>query len=214
MTGFTHTEKVHSGEFIVSEQPHSRDNVIVTGAAALVAGTVMGRVTAPVVTEAAGNTGDGDAEGMAVALGANYQPGTYVLTCTAEDANAGTFEVRAPDGTDLGDATVAVEFSTGGHLTFTIPDGAEDWDIGDVITIEIGNGLMAAFDEDNTDGSQVAVGILFDAVDPSAGDVPGVLLARACEVSGELLTWPASGTTAAEKQTAIQALAARQIIVR
>lgn len=214
MTGFTYTEKVHGGEFIVSEQPHSRDNVTVTGAAALVAGQVLGRVTTPVVAAAAGNTGDGNVAGMTVTPGASYQPGTYVCTCTAEAPNAGTFEVRAPDGTDLGDATVAVAFSTGGHLTFTIPDGAEDWNIGDAFTIAIGQGLMAAFDEDNSNGSQIAVGILLDAVDPTGGDVAAVMLARDCEVSGELLTWPASGTTGAEKLTAIAALATRGIIVR
>lgn len=211
---FTYTEKVHSGEFILSEQPHSRDNVVVTGAAALVAGRVLGRVTTPVVAVDAGNTGNGAAANMTVTLGANYQPGVYVLTCTAEASNAGTFAVKAPDGSAVGNATVASAFSTGSHMTFTIPDGSEDWDIGDIITITVGQGLMAAFDEDNTDGSQIAVGVLLDAVDPSAGDVAAVMLARDCEVAGSMLTWPSSGTTLAEKQTAIQALAVRGIIVR
>jgi hypothetical protein len=214
MTGLTYTQKSRPGEFIVSESIRARDNVTVTGAAAMVPGQVLGRVATPVVVAAAANTGDGDAAGMTVALGANYQPGTYVLTCTAEEANKGTFAVRAPDGSAVGNATVATEFSTGGHLTFTIPDGAEDWDIGDVITIAIGQGLLTAHDEDSTDGSQIAVGVLLDAVDPTGGDVAAVMLARDCEVSGELLTWPASGTTAAEKQTAIQALAVRGIVVR
>lgn len=211
-TQFVETTK--PAECVVSEQPHSRDNVIVTGAAAVPTGRVLGRVTTPVVAADAGNTGDGDAAGMTVTLGASYQPGVYVLTCTAEAANAGTFEVRAPDGTDLGDATVAVAFSTGGHLTFTIPDGTEDWNIGDVITITVGQGLMAAWDEDNTDGSQVAVGVLVEGVDPTGGDVAAVMIARAAEVAGALLVWPASGTTDAEKQAAIAALAARHIIVR
>lgn len=211
----TYTEKVHPEEFLLSEAQgnRSRDNVILTGSAALVAGEVLGRKTTPVVAEDAANTGDGDAEGMTVTLGANYQVGTYVLTCTAESADAGTFEVLAPDGTDLGDATVAVEFSTGGHLTFTIPDGATDWATGDKITITVGEGLLAAYDQDGSDGTQVAVAINNAAADPSSGDVSGVATVRAAEVADGLLTWP-SDIDADEKIAARAALATRGIVVR
>lgn len=63
------------------------------------------------------------------------------------------------------------------------------------------------------DGSEAAAGVLFDAVDASTADQPGVNIARLAEVNDAELTWPA-GITAPEKAAAIAELAALNIIVR
>lgn len=70
-----------------------------------------------------------------------------------------------------------------------------------------------AYDDDNADGSQTAAGILYEAVDASAGDKKGVIVARHAEVDTSLLTFV--GTNDAGDITAGKAdLAALQIILR
>jgi hypothetical protein len=96
-------------------------------------------------------------------------PGTYTLTCTAESADAGTFSVLDPNGIYLADATVGVAYS--GPISFTIADGAEDFDIGDTFTIAVteGAGKVTAF----TTGSRPYT-VMQEDVDASAGDVDGL----------------------------------------
>lgn len=64
-----------------------------------------------------------------------------------------------------------------------------------------------------SDGSEVAVAILFRAVDASAETKTGVVNARLTAVRASSLVWP-SGITDAEKITAINQLNASHIIVR
>jgi hypothetical protein len=63
------------------------------------------------------------------------------------------------------------------------------------------------------DGSEVAAGILYDAVDASAADAEGVVIIRLAEVNAAELVWPA-GITAGQKTTALGQLAAVNIIAR
>jgi hypothetical protein len=64
-----------------------------------------------------------------------------------------------------------------------------------------------------TDGSENAVGVLFDAADATAEDKRVVLLGRDFEADGALLSWPA-GIAAPDKAEAVAALAALGIVVR
>jgi hypothetical protein len=63
------------------------------------------------------------------------------------------------------------------------------------------------------DGSETAVGAIFDAVDATAEDKRVVLLGRDFEADGALLSWPA-GITDPDKAEAVAALAALGIVVR
>jgi hypothetical protein len=64
-----------------------------------------------------------------------------------------------------------------------------------------------------SDGSQNAMGILFEDTDATAEDKRVVVLARDFEADGQVLTWPA-GITANQKTSAIAALLALGIVVR
>ena len=63
------------------------------------------------------------------------------------------------------------------------------------------------------DGSEVAAGILYDAVDASAADTEGVAIVRLAEVNAAEFVWPAS-ITGGQKTTALGQLASLNIIAR
>lgn len=63
------------------------------------------------------------------------------------------------------------------------------------------------------DGSQNAAGILYGAVNASAADAKGVVIARDAEVNAGEIAWPA-GISAPNKTTALAALAALGIVMR
>lgn len=67
------------------------------------------------------------------------------------------------------------------------------------------SGKYVGFDEDAVDGSQTAAGILYAAVDATAGDAAGVIINTDAEIITDALTWDA-GTTAGEKLTALATL--------
>lgn len=75
------------------------------------------------------------------------------------------------------------------------------------------SGKYTAYDDDNSDGSQTAAGILYEAVDASSADMAGVIIARHAEVDTTLLVF--AGTNDASDITAGKAdLAALDIILR
>ncbi len=100
-------------------------------------------------TGTAGGSNVGDGTCTVVAAIAGGQPlaiGTYTLTCTAEVTNGGTFSLTNPGGVVMADALImtagaaaATVFNVG-NLTFTITDGAEDFDTGDLFTIAVSAG--------------------------------------------------------------------------
>ena len=140
----------------------SREDVVVAGGAAHGVGTVLGKITKSVPTSGTKddeNTGNGTCTD--VTGGAKTQIGTYVLTCIVAAENAGTFEVKAPDGTRLPDATVAVAYENE-QINFTLNDGATDFAVGDVFTIAVaaGSGKVDQIDFTKVDGLQDAYGIL------------------------------------------------------
>lgn len=213
----TFTEPNNLKDFLVweEERGYSRAEVTFLSGETISLAEVVGEIALSCPTTGtadAGNTGDGTC--ASVAAGAKAKPGIYTLTCTAESANAGTFSVKDPDGYALADATVAVAY-TNDHINFTLADGAEDFDIGDIFTIEItaGSGKYVEVDASAVDGSQNAAGIAIADYDASAADLVGVIIARDAIITTSNLVWP-SGATDAQKTAWLDDLAENGIIVR
>jgi len=208
----TLTEGTHAGEYIVSESngTRSREAGFLASGNDLSACTVLGQVTTASAATAGSNTGDGTSS--APTVGTEAINGTYVLTCTAEDTDAGTFSVVTPLGTALADLTVGVAYVSS-HINLTISDGAEDFDIGDTFTVDVIFSEYGEFNAGASDGTEVAAAILFDAVDASSAEQKCVVTKRDSEVRASDLIWK-TGTTEAQKQVAIASLAAIGIILR
>lgn len=133
------------------------------------AGTILARPTAVEVvdedvdvTPDGGNTGDGTVTAIVVST-VEAVVGEYTLSCTAEAANGGTFELRDPDGTlvdtlvmDAGAGASTVFVAAG--LQITITDGDEDFDEGDTFTLEVTTSgtsrsdVLVPFDPDGSNG--------------------------------------------------------------
>jgi hypothetical protein len=197
---------VRAGGFMVSEAAHfrAREKAVVLSGQNLKAGHVLGSVLVSATASSAarsGNTGNGVMG--AVTPGNGAVRGQYTLTVIEPAANAGTFEVADPRGNVVGTGTVGVAYSAGG-LAFTLADGATDFVAGDGFTITVVDGTLKVkeYNPSNTDGSQRVYGILWDAVDASAADVPGAAVVRACEINQEELTW-FSGATSGQKTAAL-----------
>jgi hypothetical protein len=84
---------------------------------------------------------------------------------------------------------------------------------GAVVGIIIASGKVTQLAPAAVDGSQNAAGVLAFAVDASAADKAGVMIARHAICSDKKLVWPA-GITGGQKTTAIAQLKALGILVR
>ena len=214
------SEPNNLGDVLKHEAPQliSREAITVLAgsgsARALAIGEVVGKRTksSPTVTPDGDNAGDGAAG--AVTLGAKAEVGTYLLTCIAAAANAGTFQVLTPRGYQLPDLTVAAAYA-GDHLNITIADGAADFIVGDMFTIDVsGDGKVVAMDLTGVDGSQEAIGIIATAVTaPDGTDAEGLAIVRNAILADHAIVWP-SGITAQQKTDATAALEARGILIR
>lgn len=161
-------DDIFAGDFPVISQAITLE----ANSGALLRGTVLGlKLTGAVAAKLSGG-GNGNVAAASVTLGREAMAGVYRLTCTAEDTDAGTFKVQAPDGRRLADLTVASAYSST-HISLTVPDGTTDWAEGDVITVTV-TGKAVPYDPDATDGSEKAVLILADDIDVGAGDVQAV----------------------------------------
>lgn len=211
----TLTETRHAGGFMISESPGTRSRDVGTMTVEnLKAGTVLGRITKGAASAVAGsNTGNG-AMG-AITVGADAVPGAYLLRITAAATNAGTFQLRDPDGDVVGLGTVAAAFS-GGGLSFTLADGGTDFVVGDTFTITVaaGSGKYRAYDPTATNGLEDAVAILWGDADASAADVVATIVTRDAEFTKADLVWGAAVTTDPHKATAYAALAVAGLIGR
>jgi len=208
------TEPTHPGEFIISEanDDYSREAITVLSGENLVAGAVVGAVntgTAAAVADA-GNTGNGSMS--AITVTGSAQAGDYRLTFLDPTVDAGVFVIEDPAGNSIGTVTLPVPF-TGGGLSFTLADGATDFVAGDAFTlaVTVSATKYREYDPANSDGSGVAAGVLFDAVNASAADAPGVMIARDAEVTG--LQW-FTGATTSQKAAGEADLKAVGIIAR
>lgn len=197
------------------ENLYSREKVTVLSGENLAILAVIGKITNSTPTTGTadgGNTGDGTM--ASVTAGDQVQLGTYTMTCIAAAANSGTFAVTAPDGTALPDATVAVAYANE-QINFTIADGANDYIVGDIFTVEVaaGSGKVVEVEAAAVDGSQTAYGFLTAAVDASSADTSGAAVIRDAIIVSTDLVWP-TGATAGQKTAWLADLAAAGIVVR
>jgi hypothetical protein len=84
---------------------------------------------------------------------------------------------------------------------------------GTVVGVITASGKVTQLAPAANDGSENAAGVLLNAVDATAGDQPGVIVARHAICSDKGLTWPAS-ITAPQKAAAISQLKTLGILVR
>lgn len=86
--------------------------------------------------------------------------------------------------------------------------------LGAVVGVVTASAKVKAVDPSATDGTQVAAGVLIQAVDANLADRDdGLMVARHAIVADHALAWPA-GITVAEKQAAIAQLKILGILVR
>lgn len=169
--------------------------------------------SAAAATAWATNTGTGTMGAITVSTGVKV--GTYKLAIIEPGSNVGTFLVTDPDGLIVGRGVVASAFSAGG-LAFTLADGtAQDFISGDGfdIVIATGSGEYVAYDDDNTDGSDIASGILLDGVNATSAAQDAVAIVRLAEVASSRLVW-ASTNDATDKANGLADLALNNILAR
>lgn len=212
---------LRTAHYIVSEANGylSREQItILSGAGVLKAGAVLGKITYGAATTAAksgGNTGNGTITmDVTTPILAGARAGIYTARCITAAANGGTFRVEDPDGNVMGDVAVAATFAD--DIKFVIADGSTDFIVGDGfdITIAAGSGKYVAFDPAGVDGRQNARAILFEGCDATSADVRRVVTARSTEVEAAALQWGAGVTTDPQKNAALAALAAFNIVAR
>ncbi len=194
----TYTEAYHTGEIILSEAPGtlSREAItVVSGAGALAAGTVLGKITKGAATAALVVGGTGGGTFSAVALGAGALPGVYQLIATA----ATKFNLEDPNGVLLGVVTLGVESTLGG-LTFTFTAAGAGHVAGDraTITVAAGSGKYTAYDDALLNGAEVAAAILLEAIDATSGDITCSALVRLAEIKKDILQWHADADATAK----------------
>jgi hypothetical protein len=208
-------EGQHKAEFIVTEANGSlsRENATIVSGQSLQPGHILGKVTVGTASGAAvsGNTGNGTI--TTVSAGDTAKAGIYQIICIEPGTNLGTFSVENPNGVVVGRAIVGAAFA--GEVNFTINDGATDFVAGDRFTVTVaeGSGKYKEYNPANTDGSQVASAILIDFADATAGDCPGVVIARHAEVNKAELIW-FTGANDAQKEAGLTELRLYDIIAR
>lgn len=187
------------------------------------AGTMTLGDTFTVVVTAAGTPvvigGTGTGTMSAITLGPDAQNGDYQVVLKAVVANGGDFDVIAPNGQSIGrflmgtGSTASATFNSS-HINFTLTDAA-DFIVGNYFNILVtqGSGKYVALAPTATDGSEIAAGVLYGAIDASAGDVACTVLARQLELNQYEVVWPAA-VTAEQKVTATNQLNARGIFLR
>lgn len=217
----TLTEGRHDGEFILSEAEagYSRDNLTIAVSQTIKPGTVLGgkvvvaEATA-VASVASGNTSSSGTIAMeATPLTSSAKNGRYVGVASA----ATKVDWTDPDGQQIGVSTHGTAFTKGG-ISLTITAGGTPNVVGDTFYVDVGveptDIEYVAYNQDGTDGSQVARAVAIGAVTTGSGATAKVAgITRAAQVKGAALTWP-SDITAAEKALGISQLASAGIIVR
>lgn len=98
--------------------------------------------------------------------------------------------------------------------TITIVSGAGSLIAGTVLGKITASGKYKPYDNDATDGSEVAAGILVYDVDATSADKLAVGIVREAEVFKARLIWGAGVTTEGEKTAAYADLAAKVVIAR
>jgi hypothetical protein len=161
---------IDQGRCLVEAEATRNVVLAFAGADVLAEGTLIARreaVTAITPAADEGNTGDGTCTLASVVAGGKPKIGTYVLTCIAEVAHGGIFKLVDPDGGLVAGylpmtagAGVATAFEVGG-LAFTLTDGDEDFDIGDIFTLPVvADGKCVPFAIDGVGSIATPIGVL------------------------------------------------------
>lgn len=218
----TLTEGIYATESLVSEGPgeRSREAVTVKSGSNLSACAVLGTVVSGTVASAAksgGNTGNGTFTlDVTTPLILGAQLGVYTLRCIAAAANNGTFRLEDPNGAVLGDIVMAGGAgAVSEQIKGALADGASDFIVGDGfdITVTVLTEKEVEFNPAGTDGSQIATGILYGAVNATSADTKGTAYKRDCEHNADIVVWK-SGLTTAQKAKGAADLKRRGIILR
>ncbi|PZO07645.1 MAG: head decoration protein [Alphaproteobacteria bacterium] len=206
-------------EFLLSEANNyrSRENIVVAASQTLLAGAVLGLISATALSAfaaaVAGNTGAATITASPPVAGGT-PAGVYKLTAVSSGA-AAEFLLTNPKGEVLGNVTTGVAATLGGIGPFTITDAGTDPAIGDQFTIRVAEwqGQYVKHDPEGTNGSQVVAGILYNNVTTSVGETEAaVAIVRDAEVIGSRLVW--DDHDAGEKTAAIAALKTMGVITR
>lgn len=215
-----------TGHYLIREANgyRSREQVIiVSGAGKVIAGTVLGKISAGGAVSAAqaanaGNTGGGTLTLANPAFAAGAKLGVYQITCTTGGADGTSkFRVEDPDGVVVGTATGGAAFNKA--IKFTIAHATANFVEGDGFTVTLNqasdedDGKYAPLDLAGTDGRQTAAAVLYEGCDATDADVRRVITARDTEVTAGELIWP-TGISDGDKATALAALATHGIIAR
>ena len=191
----------------------SRDRVTVITGQNLTIGMVVGKLHTGVVSETYAGTGDGvmtlDVTTPALA---GVQVGNYKVVCIEAVVDGGVFEILDPQGNSLGQVAVGDTFDN--QIKFVIADGAADFIVGDIFTVNVLPGFkVTQLAPAGTDGSERAAGFMISDTDATAADVDGVAIFREAIAKDTGLVWPA-GITPAQKSTALAELERAGIITR
>lgn len=208
-----YTEAARNTDVLLSEANGflSRETItLISGAGALAAGTILGKITKGAATAELVAGGTGNATFSAVVVGNKSLPGVYRLIATA----ATKFNLEDPLGVLLGVVTLGAQSTLGG-LTFTFTAGATPHVATDqaTITVAAGSGKYLAFDADNLDGTEVADAVLLYATDATSADVNAVVVIRSAELKSAKVVWAATNT-APNIVVGTANLVAKQIIIR
>jgi len=212
------TESARLGDWLKVEDTNEMSRKKITvGAGNLKTGTVMGQITLGAATATAFTTNAASTGTCGtVTVGAGAKVGTYRVVMIEPGTNVGRFTVEDPDGITLAViGTVAAAYSSGG-LGFTIADGATDFSSGEGFNIAVaaGTGYYIALDDDATDGSAVAAGILVGDVDASSAATGGVIIYKDARIDTRNLIWAdasAGAQTAALAQLALSGIVAGEL---
>lgn len=98
------------------------------------------------------------------------------------------------------------------QVTIVAGTGSNQVVAGTVLGKVTASGKYALYDDDNVDGTEVAVGVLTHTVD-STDDVTATIIVRLAEVTSTALIW-ASTNDAGDKTAGLADLAAKYVIAR
>lgn len=155
--------------------------------------------------------GTGSGVMSAISMGPDAQNGGYRVNILATSAT-GEFEVIAPDGTKLKRGQIATAYASS-HINFTIANGGT-MTAGDYYNIVIakpaaGSDKFTVLAPTTYNGSHIAAGVLYAAVDATSSALPCVVTVRNTSLNANELVWPTLGTAA--KATATAQLAAKGV---
>ena len=121
------------------------------------------------------------------------------MTKLTEGSHAGEFLVSEANGSRSRDAVVVV---SGQNLV-----------AGAIVGVVTASGKIAEYDNAAVDGTEVAAGVLFEAVDASAADANGVVVLRDAEINLSEVTWK-SGASQGDIDAGVADMLALGIVTR